>query len=976
MNSSVTPVMRFVTLFAAGVLLALGIYFPAWAQEASWDQLNAQAVALHRQGDLRQATQAARQALALAEKSLDPNINHLGTSLENLAHMYRLQNQVELAEPLARRAVTFWEDYLGPDHPYLAKPLALLGTVYRMKRQYGQTLPLFKRVVILQEKGLGPSDPQTLVSMEALASVHEVLGQYVLAESLYKRVLSLREENLGLEHVDVAISLYRLAEMYLTQSKPSQAEPLFKRAMAISDKRLGVDHPIATANLYGLVRVYLQLGQTSKANLLYDRVLANLIKLKAPIDPVMLPLMLHLAPQDMTSSQLTKAEQVFRRFLADQETQLGPEAPELLNNLINLADICRVQGKLDQAEQLLKRALLIEERMGLVDHPGMAMIWNLLTKVSSAQGHASRALDTARRVTAIHQHRILAGVTTDNIVAEAKWNQHGFASHLDLLARNPDQEPAERVANEAFQVVQLAQTSATAAAVAKMSSRFASGDDALAGLIRNKQDAADRITKAETQLRIAAGMKPQLRQVADEKRLRDDISILEEFVGWIDAELAQRFPSYQLLTRPLPLSLRQVQTRLQPQEAMLVYELAPSRSFVWVITPERTQFLPLNVNFKETEAQVAKVRSEMDLDANGRPKHVSLDTLHDLYQRLFAPIEPQLADIQHIMVVASGPLQSLPLAMLVTSPVPEVRQTPDYASVDWLTKRYALSALPAVSSLEALRRFPKKGDAQEPFAGFGDPVIGDRLNTTPGKRRGIDVQDIFRSTNVQAAGTAAALGAPDLADVEVIREKTGLPETADELRAMARSLKGGQQFLWLAERFTEAELKQLDLTKFRTLAFATHGVMAGEIPGAGEPGLILTPPRLGSLADDGYLSASEIAGLKLSADLVVLSACNTAAADGTPGAEGFSGLAKAFLYAGARSLLVSHWSVDSDATVQLTTALLREYQASPSHGKASAHRKAMLRLIHMSDYAHPMFWAPFVVVGEGGSWHRQVSDKS
>ncbi|MDP2834954.1 MAG: CHAT domain-containing protein [Pseudomonadota bacterium] len=121
-----------------------------------------------------------------------------------------------------------------------------------------------------------------------------------------------------------------------------------------------------------------------------------------------------------------------------------------------------------------------------------------------------------------------------------------------------------------------------------------------------------------------------------------------------------------------------------------------------------------------------------------------------------------------------------------------------------------------------------------------------------------------------------------------------LPETADELRAMGKVLQARPGSIWLQERANETLVKNLDLSKYRTIAFATHGLMAGEIEGLGEPGLILTPPRLGTLEDDGYLSAGEIAKLKLNADWVVLSACNTAAADGTPGAEGLSGLSKAF----------------------------------------------------------------------------------
>ena len=131
---------------------------------------------------------------------------------------------------------------------------------------------------------------------------------------------------------------------------------------------------------------------------------------------------------------------------------------------------------------------------------------------------------------------------------------------------------------------------------------------------------------------------------------------------------------------------------------------------------------------------------------------------------------------------------------------------------------------------------------------------------------------------------------------------------------------------------------------------------------------MLTPPDKVSDEDDGLLTASEVALLKLDADWVVLSACNTAAGAGDlAGAEALSGLARAFFYAGARALLVSHWEVDSDATVELITKAFDEIQRDGKHGRAEALRRSMLALIARGGrYAHPAAWAPFIVVGEGG----------
>ncbi len=193
-----------------------------------------------------------------------------------------------------------------------------------------------------------------------------------------------------------------------------------------------------------------------------------------------------------------------------------------------------------------------------------------------------------------------------------------------------------------------------------------------------------------------------------------------------------------------------------------------------------------------------------------------------------------------------------------------------------------------------------------------------------------------------------------------------LPETADELKALARTLGASDGALLLGTEATETRVKQARIADYKVLAFATHGLVAGDLTGLSEPALVLTPPEEGTEFDDGLLTASEIAQLKLDADWVILSACNTAAADGTPGAEGLSGLAKAFFYAGSRALLVSHWPVASDAAVR--TRMLEEAR-KPGVGRAEAHRRAMRAMIDNKahpHYSHPLFWAPFVVVGEGG----------
>jgi CHAT domain-containing protein len=256
-----------------------------------------------------------------------------------------------------------------------------------------------------------------------------------------------------------------------------------------------------------------------------------------------------------------------------------------------------------------------------------------------------------------------------------------------------------------------------------------------------------------------------------------------------------------------------------------------------------------------------------------------------------------------------------------------------------------------VSSLRALRRFAQASRGTVPFRGVGDPALGGE----PGRTRGIALAKVFTPRG--------------LADPATIRALPPLPEAGEELRTLARMLGAdGSTALMLRDKATESAVKSGWLAGTRYVAFATHAGVAGEIGGMVEPSLVLTPPAAATAEDDGLLTASEAAQLALDADLVLLSACNTAAPDGTPGAPGLSGLAKAFIYAGSRALLVSHWQVDSEAARRLTTRMFSELAIDPAAGPSEALRRSMVGLVgdRSRDYfAHPAAWAPFVIVGEG-----------
>jgi CHAT domain-containing protein len=263
------------------------------------------------------------------------------------------------------------------------------------------------------------------------------------------------------------------------------------------------------------------------------------------------------------------------------------------------------------------------------------------------------------------------------------------------------------------------------------------------------------------------------------------------------------------------------------------------------------------------------------------------------------------------------------------------------------------------ASLKILRQDKTAVAANKPMIGFGDPVFDRTVQLTmKPKAASLDksLTAFYRGVTVDYPGLSRALAA--------------LPETADELRSVAKKLGAQLEDIKLGEAASVTNVKQTSLDAYRVVYFATHALVSGELEKfakvRAEPALVLSIPEKATEEDDGLLRASDVALLKLDADFVVLSACNTAAGD-KPGAEALSGLARAFFYAGARSLIVSNWEVDSESTVALMTGLFDVLKDNPHLSHAEALRLSILKLVSnpsKPEWAQPQFGAPFVVVGE------------
>jgi CHAT domain-containing protein len=284
--------------------------------------------------------------------------------------------------------------------------------------------------------------------------------------------------------------------------------------------------------------------------------------------------------------------------------------------------------------------------------------------------------------------------------------------------------------------------------------------------------------------------------------------------------------------------------------------------------------------------------------------------------------------------------------------------------------------VPSASALQTLRKLPPGKASRQDLVAFGDPYFskeqaddaakGDKpvqLADASGTTRGAPLK---RRSSPQLEGA-------DNADLAMLPR---LPDTADELKSIALALQADpSKVLNLGKQANESAVKKMDLSGFK-IAFATHGLVPGELDGLTQPALALSAPSLSGSEGDGLLTMEEILSLKLDADWVVLSACNTGAGAGA-GAEAASGLGRAFFYAGTRALLVTNWSVQSQSARDLVTDLFKRQADDPKLTRGEALRQAMMALADGKGYtdasgktefayAHPLFWAPYTIIGDGG----------
>lgn len=791
----------------------------------------------------------------------------------------------------------------------------------------------------------GRGDLNSFERLSEVGRLSNSVEDYAGAEAAYRKALDLQARALGPDSPGAGDTLMALALEVSNQGRGPEADALFRRADALLQKsfdkaaraRLGSYMAFHAANS-GDARRALSLGRDSSA---IRRAIVDDLEEQAGGGANRAVLgSLAAARGDLIHSLLLEATVSLRLEQYGLAEVATMEAASLFSRTRGLppwwhARILGIQGlaragKGDAAggAALMSKAVASNRQLFGAGWPVASSMLEL-GRVYAQAGMDAEALAIYREALSM-----VAGLDTER----GQLPLDRLIPFLDVLYRRGQADEGQRPAlhAEMFAALQAVREGVVGQTITRAAARFASSDPAISDLIRRQQDTVRDRDRLRIETAAETARPDTQRDRAREERLNQQLQEATAAAQGLERQVQAAFPDYARLTKPAPVRPTDLSARLAPGQALLQFAFGTARSYGFILTDQGLVAYPVTVTRAALQDQVAELRRSITPRAGVLPPF-DLDLSHDLYLRLFGGAGDRLAGVKHLVLIPSASLSSLPPALLVR----DRPQGRDYARAAWLVRDMAVSVVPSVPAFLALSGAAVRVPAARPFIGFAAPPF-----------QGKD------AAGLKALGeecrTDAAL------DPALLRALAPLPETAEEIRSIGARLGAAPADLITGAAVTKAAVRGAGLDQYRIVYFATHGLLPGELRCQAQPGLALAPPPgpPAGAADDGLLTASDIALLRLNADLVVLSACNTAGGDARLGGEALSGLAESFFFAGARSLLVSHWQVPSAPTVRLMTGLFA------GHGDtAEALARAQRLLASDPATAHPFNWAAFSLVG-------------
>ena len=885
-------------------------------------------------GEYAKAEPLFKKSLAITSKALGPDHPDVALSLNNLAELYRSLDDYTKAEPLYQRALAIWEKSLGPDHRNVAYSLNNLGLLYQTLGDYAKAEPLLKRSHSIWEKDFGPYHPKVAVSLSNLGLLYQAIGDYTKAKPLYKRSLAIKEKALGPDHPDVALSLNNLAELYRSLGDYTKAEPLYKRSLSIWEKSLGPDHHRVALSLHNLARLYQGLGEYAKAEPLLKRSLAIKEKVLGPDHPDVALSLNNFSMLFFSLGDYAKAEHLLKRSHSIWEKSLGPDHPRVALSLNNQATLYASNAKYQKAHNLFIEAQridvkLIEQIMSFTSEEQKLKF--LLMKKNSMYAFFNLVNQHEKQIAIAKKDALDIWLKRKGVILEA---QKRFQ---EAIVYSDDPE-----AINTFQTL------------ARARSRFSKltfSGPGKEGIEKYKQNMAE----IEKDIQ---GLEAKLSKISQAFALKQKISKADSH------KVASALPKNTALIEFA--RIRKANFKAKGKEKLwnkyiyLAFVLHSGKGD----TPE---LIDLG-DAEKIDNLISKLKKEI-ADTQGMEAEQFSRKVYDL---AFAPLKNSLKGVTEIFISPDGNLNLIPF---------EILQNTDGK---YLIEKYTFNYLSAGRDIIGFGQL--KGKAGKSLL-IGDPDFD--ISTT-------ERNNSLRSLGIKhSEAQYIAVRSTDMRSYSFDR----LPGTKKEVETIHALLGADKSELYTGKAALEEVLKYKEAPSI--LHLATHGFfltdeemlylndnatgltvqsISKKIEPSGKKnenpmlraGIALAGANNTLKSDttkesDGIVTAEKILGLKLrGTDMVVLSACETGLGEVKSG-EGVYGLQRAFTQAGAKSIVMSMWSVPDKETQELMTEFYKNI-VSGKMNRNQALRQAVLKEMKITEQRYgknnPLFWGAFIFLGE------------
>lgn len=867
--------------------------------------------------DLEAAHDYYNRALVIRER-LAPDSLEVAASFNNLGNVASTRGGLTAAQAYFQKALAIYER-LAPTSVAIGAILNNLGEVARTRGDL-TAAHVYLSLALETKERRAPNSLTVAVTLNNLGTVDWARGDLVSAQDEYRRSLAINER-LAPESLAVAASLNNLGEIASARSDHSAAQEYHRRALSIRERR-APDSLVVATSLANLGEVAREGGDHPMAWDYHGRALAIKERL-APDSLVIAESLNSLGAVALARGDDSAARDHHNRALAIRE-RLAPNSLAVAESLTAFGELLFREHLLADARSLFARAVsIIEAQRG---------------QITSTD---ARALLLAR-YTKLYVSLLRTHVALNDIPAAfATFERARARSLVELLAeRRLDFRADAPVDLLAQQDVLDEKRSATYRIIAKTFSELTSASAALRTHDLNNDPKRMRALEASV-----ATFEQRLEE------LRESLAMYGAEQQRLETQIRRSSPRLAALQYPEPLDVPGARAALDAGTLLLAYVVDEEKTYLFALTKTDLKLLTLPIGRASLGRQVTVFR---ELVAKERLGDLILQGGR-LYDTLVRPAQNWVSQAQRVLICPDGPLQVLPFAALVSQAGPRQR----YFIEDKPLHTISSVTVYAETRRSAMERHIRRaaGEARPGWTllGFGDPLYTKAAATPASEGK------LVRRASVQHAERHQ-----DTTELTYLRRRglglIPLPRTRDEVEAIV-GLFGKSARAKLGSEATETVVKR-EAKNAGILHFASHGWM-DEVMGLSSGLALSQPEALGrepTADDDGLLQAWEIfEHVRVNADLVVLSACQTALGQDLNG-EGLIGLTRAFLYAGAQSVVVSLWDVSDVGAAEFMKAFYQELRKGAT--KDVALQRAMTTMYINPTRRHPFYWAAFILVGD------------